>query len=126
MPVNRPLKFKDDKSTDTICVVTDISMAKVADYLISRLVWLGFGAGLGLFALYQGIDSHSTWSVFIGIGLILYGMEWFMRPQVLGKPIMTASESAVVAAIGPSSLYKALKWGGNIFLLVGFLLRIAS
>lgn len=99
-------------------------MNKLRTYLPSRLVWLAFGAGLGVFSIADGAGPHEISEAIGGIGFIFLGVNWFLAPQVLGKPVMTPNESTRVAAVGPQSLHRILSFTGLCALLIGFVLRV--
>lgn len=98
-------------------------MNKLRTYLPSRLFWLAFGAGLGVFSIAHSAGTHAISDALGGIGLIFLGVNWFLAPQVLGKPVMTPNESTRVAAVGPPSLHRILSFIGLCALFMGFAFR---
>jgi len=99
-------------------------MNKLRTYLPSRLVWLAFGAGLGVSSLVRSAGTHEISEAIGGIGFIFLGVNWFLAPQVLGKPVMTPNESTRVAAVGPPLLHRILSFAGLCALIFGFLWRL--
>lgn len=94
-------------------------MNKLRTYLPSRLFWLAFCAGLGVFSIAHSAGTHAISDAIGGIGLIFLGVNSFLAPQVLGKPVMTPNESTRVAAVGPQSLHRILSFTGLCALSIG-------
>jgi hypothetical protein len=92
-------------------------------HLVTRTLWLIFGVGVGLYSVMEGVHAHQVGITLPGIGMMLFGIAWFMQPVVLDKPVSTLTASSQEVAIGPPALRKILTLGAFGCLAFGMIAR---
>ena len=100
-------------------------MSKIQTLIGSRIWWLLFGGGLGVFQIAQGVQQSGIGLAISGLGLLSLGVSWFLRPVPLGRPIGSVLKTMADAAIGSNALHTALTSTGIGCLVLGLVLRYA-
>lgn len=100
-------------------------MTKIQTHIGSRIWWLVFGAGLGVFQIAEGVQMSAIGLTISGLGLLSLGVSWFLRPIPLGRPIGSVLTSMADAALGSNALHTALTFTGMGCLVLGLVLRYA-
>lgn len=58
----------------------------------ARIFWLFFGGTTGTISLSQGLRAGVLGQGLIGLGMVMMGCAWFMRPLQLGARISSNAE----------------------------------
>lgn len=73
----------------------------------------------------QAIHAHALGQGLLGLGMVLMGFAWFMRPLPLGARISPSAQGVGLSA-GRNSLRKGLTVAAFALMVVGLTLRIAG
>jgi len=60
-----------------------------------RVLWLAFGAGVGLYFVSDGIASNLVGPTVIGAGFLVFGVVWFFQPTRLNVSPIRNFQAAV-------------------------------
>ena len=101
-----------------------MTTSKFSRYAGSRIFWFLFGVGLGSMGLWSGMRQNLIGETFIGVGLLLLGIQGLLRPVVLSRAgKMSKEEMTREVSIGSDVLHGALSLAMAAALLVGFVLK---
>lgn len=94
--------------------------------LAARVFWLIVGVGIGAYELSQGAASQLRSQEFLGAGLILFGLSWFLQPPNLTGQIGRVDTLSRASTVGPAWLRMWLTLAAFACLLVAVYLFVAG
>ena len=98
-------------------------MQKIKTYFVSRVCLLLFGVGIGTHQMWQAIQAQQLGAFLCGVGLVGFGVHWFLQPLVLGKREGAARIEYEDAKLGSPGIRKAVEFASTAVLLIGMVLR---
>ena len=101
-------------------------MQRIKTYLASRICLLTFGCGIGAHQMWQAVQANQLGAFLCGLGLMGFGVHWFLQPLILRKREGAApAERAEFenAKLGSATLRKLVEYTSTITLLLGMVLR---
>lgn len=94
--------------------------------LVARVFWLIVGVGIGVYELAQGAASQLQPQEFLGAGLILFGLSWFLQPPSLTGQVGRVDAQSKASTVGPAWLRMLLTLAAFACLLVAVYLFVAG
>ena len=98
-------------------------MPQIKSYLVSRICLLLFGLGIGIHQMWQASQLHQFGAFLCGVGILGFGVHWFLQPLVLGKRVGAERLVYENAKLGSVGLRKTVEYAATGALLLGMLLR---
>ena len=92
----------------------------------ARIFWLAAGVGLGAYALSEASSLHKRALSYLGIAIILTGINWFLQPPTLTGQIGRVDALSKASAMGPEGLRLLIALGSFACLLISLYLAVSA
>lgn len=99
---------------------------KLGSRIIARLAWLAIGAGSGAYVMSHGLVSQHQARSFLGFGLILFGVLWFLQPLSLAGQLGRLDARSKASAIGPAGLRALIALAAFACVVAGIVLYVSG